>query len=93
MKDKKDRKHCRKHDKKGLGKKIKCLGKKIRKLEEQEKYVSALIGQLQIVADEIRMEKEFLEDKLTKKKAVKQPRFFEEVVEVEEEKEEEKPQA
>jgi len=37
-------------------------------------------------ADEIRMEKEFLEDKLTKKKAAKHPRFFEEVVEVEEEK-------
>ena len=63
MKDKKDRKHDKKHDKKGCGKKIKCLGKKIRRLEEQEQYVSALIGQLQIVADEIRMEKEFLEDK------------------------------
>ena len=60
MKDKKDRKHDKKHDKKGCGKKIKCLGKKIRRLEEQEQYVSALIGQLQIVADEIRMEKEFL---------------------------------
>lgn len=86
MKDKKDRKHCKKHDKKGFGKKIKCLGKKIRRLEEQEQYVAALIGQLQIVADEIRMEKEFLEDKLTKKKAIKHPRFFEEVVEVEGEK-------
>ncbi len=86
MKDKKDRKHDKKHDKKGCGKKIKCLGKKIRRLEEQEQYVSALIGQLQIVADEIRMEKEFLEDKLTKKKAAKHPRFFKEVVEVEEEK-------
>ncbi len=80
MKDKKDRKHDKKHDKKG------CVGKKIRRLEEQEQYVSALIGQLQIVADEIRMEKEFLEDKLTKKKAAKHPRFFKEVVEVEEEK-------
>ena len=92
MKDKKDRKHDKKHDKKGCGKKIKCLGKKIRRLEEQEQYVSALIGQLQIVAGGADVlagnarEKEFLEDQLTKKKAAKHPRFFKEVVEVEEEK-------